>query len=372
MKRLQARRLPLLALAVIFASVLGLLLTTTTRRVHAATTITVMNTNDSGAGSLRQAIIDAAAGDTINFAANVTGTITLTSGQFVIRRDLTIDGPGADQLTLSGNNASAIFHIFQVSNFAINRLTIANANGTSAVNNDQSNTTLNDCVVTHNTGQPGGILTTGSSLTLNHCTVSHNMSTNTGGGIVQFLIPGQITINSCTISDNQATNLGGGIYSDIGSVVINNSTISNNSAGQAGGGIYNKSAMTLSNCTVSHNSTSGLGGGIYNSANANLIVTNSTITGNRSTTNSATSASSSARRTSRMASATSASLSAPLRVSLSRMALSRSDKVSNIDVLLLMVRRPFRVQPEATRAQAGQRPIAQTKMHPRAQRAVGC
>jgi hypothetical protein len=250
----------------------------------------VNNTNDSGPGSLRQVITDAAPGDCIDIDSCLTGTITLTSGQFRIRKDLTINGPGADQLTISGNNASSLFYIGHVgnvaTNFAINRLTLANANGpSSAINNDQSNLTLNNCTVSHNTGDSfGGILTTEGSLTLNNCTVSHNTGNN-GGGIVSFPLPGgspgQLTINSCTISDNAATTSGGGIYNESGSVAINNSTIANNSAAN-GGGIYSKSGtLTLNNSTISNNSASSLGGGIYNNTNAELTVTNSTITGNR-------------------------------------------------------------------------------------------
>ena len=64
--------------------------------VH-ATTITVVNGNDSGPGSLRQAILNALSGDTINFAASVT-TVTLTSGEeLVIDKNLTITGPGANR-----------------------------------------------------------------------------------------------------------------------------------------------------------------------------------------------------------------------------------------------------------------------------------
>ncbi len=75
-------------------------------------TITVTNTNDSSAGSLRQAIADAAPGDTINFSlSGCPCTITLTSGELVINKDLTIQGPGASQLTISGNNASRVFFI---------------------------------------------------------------------------------------------------------------------------------------------------------------------------------------------------------------------------------------------------------------------
>src|ERR1044071_2265868 len=55
--------------------------------------ITVFNANDSGAGSLRQAIFDASAGDTINFALPQSVTaILLTSGELLINKNLTING----------------------------------------------------------------------------------------------------------------------------------------------------------------------------------------------------------------------------------------------------------------------------------------
>ncbi len=74
-----------------------------------ANTLTVSNRNDSGAGSLRQAIADAAAGDIITF--DIKGTITLTSGPLTIARDLTIQGPGPIKLRISGNHASRVFVI---------------------------------------------------------------------------------------------------------------------------------------------------------------------------------------------------------------------------------------------------------------------
>src|SRR5215469_12184500 len=60
-----------------------------------ANIITVTNTNDSGAGSLRQALADANDGDTINFDVSLQGqTIALTSGELVIDKSITITGPG--------------------------------------------------------------------------------------------------------------------------------------------------------------------------------------------------------------------------------------------------------------------------------------
>src|SRR5229473_905647 len=68
-------------------------------------TFTVLNLADSGPGSLRQAVLDAndqPGADTIRFAHDLHGTIALTTGQLSITDDLAIDGPGANQLTVSG------------------------------------------------------------------------------------------------------------------------------------------------------------------------------------------------------------------------------------------------------------------------------
>src|SRR3954469_16596904 len=79
----------------------------------AAATLTVTNTDDSGAGSVRDAIANASNGDTILFS--LTGcpcTLTLTSGGFVVDKNLTLSGPGAEQLTISAN--SSFPFVFQI------------------------------------------------------------------------------------------------------------------------------------------------------------------------------------------------------------------------------------------------------------------
>jgi hypothetical protein len=89
-------------------------------------TFTVVNLADSGPGSLRRAVLDANShpgADVIDFA--VTGTITLTSGQLTISDNVTINGSGADQLTISGNDASRVFLIDSGSVVAMSGLTIA-------------------------------------------------------------------------------------------------------------------------------------------------------------------------------------------------------------------------------------------------------
>jgi hypothetical protein len=75
-----------------------------------AATITVTNTDDSGPGSLRAALAAANDGDTID-ATRVSGTIILTNGQLLVSNSVTIAGPGANQLTISGNDAQRVLFI---------------------------------------------------------------------------------------------------------------------------------------------------------------------------------------------------------------------------------------------------------------------
>src|SRR5260370_25466490 len=89
-------------------------------------TLTVTNNLDSGAGSLRADIAAAHNGDTIVFAPSLDGqTITLTSGELLIRKNLIIAGPGAGELTVSGNNASRVFEVAKLRQVTLSGLTIS-------------------------------------------------------------------------------------------------------------------------------------------------------------------------------------------------------------------------------------------------------
>ena len=112
-------------LACVFAA---LSLNTTSVR---AATITVTNENDSGPGSLRQAILNASSGDTVTFAPNVT-TVTLTSGELVIDKNLTITGPGANRLTVQVDGSLISARVFNISSstvtVSISGITISKGN----------------------------------------------------------------------------------------------------------------------------------------------------------------------------------------------------------------------------------------------------
>ena len=248
--------------------------------VHAVT-ITVMNTLDSGPGSLRQALAVANDGDTIDFGAAVTGTITLTSQELAVTDSITISGPGANILAVDGNHASIVFVIAQGKTVTISGLTISGGEAPAGggIVNDHGTLTVSNCSISGNSAiNGGGIFNFGFSgsatLTINNSTFSGNSAT-TGGGIYNNGEDGSatLTINNSTLSGNSAsTNAGGGIFNDgfsgSATLTINNSTFSGNSATTNGGGIVNEgllggAALTVSNSTFSGNSAS-VAGGIYN------------------------------------------------------------------------------------------------------------
>jgi len=75
-----------------------------------ANTITVTNTNNTGAGSLRQAVINATPGDIITFDASLTGQTIILTFQLSIAKSLTIDGSSTPNVTVSGGNSARVFN----------------------------------------------------------------------------------------------------------------------------------------------------------------------------------------------------------------------------------------------------------------------
>jgi hypothetical protein len=253
------------------------------RRLLSALTVT--SAADSGAGSLRAEIADANSGDTINFASSLKGqTITLTGGELLINKGLTIQGPGAGQLTISGGNTSRVFDVNSSQAVVLTGLTISNGRsgqGAGIYDASGSNLTVSVCTISNcHAGWGGGIYNHGGSLTLSLCTISgdsafYNLySASGGGGIYNY---GRLTADGCTLSGDSAT-LGGGIYVFGGEVALTNCTIAENFANGAtgipnlglGGGIYSAAPVSgvipscsLTNCTVSLNQAKGMGGGIF-------------------------------------------------------------------------------------------------------------
>ena len=234
-------------------------------------TITVTTINDNGSGSLRQALTDAANFDTIDFSSSLNGqTITLTSGELVVEKHLTISGPGANLLSVDANHASRVFSILPQRDVTISGLTITNGSAP----------------LPYRWG--GGIYIDHGALTLNNCTISGSTAVQGSGGAIYidgFGSSAMLTINNCTISGNSAWP-GGGIYNYRGTVTISNSTLSGNldTGSNAGGAILNYGTLTISGSTFDGNSSTS-GGAIYNAGFnlatfSTLAITNSTFSGN--------------------------------------------------------------------------------------------
>ena len=224
----------------------------------------VTNLLDMGAGSLRDAINMAnssAGADTIEFDAGLSGgSIGLSSGQLLISDSLTINGLGANFLTVDA----------QMNNFRVFNIT---DNSSSLID-----VFINDLTITGGNvfGSGGGIQTV-ESLTITNSTISGNSTGFRGGGI--YSVGGDTTIVNSTISGNNSASDGGGIYSYIETINITNSTISGNSAGGRGGGIFfYGSSGRVTNSTIAGNSASS-GGGITEYY-GEIILTNTIIANN--------------------------------------------------------------------------------------------
>lgn len=266
-----------------------------------AATFNVTNLNDAGAGSLRQAIVDAnnaAGADTVTFQAGLTGTITLTTGQLYIADSVDIQGPGAAALTVSGNNASRVFYLYNPDatiDVIISGLTITGGNasiGAGVIDFDE-NLVLDQVTITGNTaaGDGGGLWADGfnMNLTIRDSTFSGNTSGDDGGGIYIEDTGGPLLIERTVITGNDAAGSGGGVYfyDPDDDVTIEDSTISGNSAGGAGGGIYlyspDAGAFTIRGTTISGNDAQAGGGVFLYSPDHGGSIENSTISGNQAT-----------------------------------------------------------------------------------------
>ncbi|MCT7982460.1 DUF4347 domain-containing protein [Laspinema sp. A4] len=227
--------------------------------------LTVTNANDSGAGSLRNVIASAQAGDTILFDPTLANqTITLTSGQLELNKNLTIDGANAPGITISGNNASRVF-------FVSNSQTVKLANLT-LINGQTFETGI--------TGSGGAIHTRSMvNLTIENVNFINNITAGDGGGAIATGNSSNITVIASIFDGNDATigqsERGGGAISTFGNSIltVRDSQFRNNK-GINGGAINTPSTLlTVENSTFINNDTTagallnqdlrGFGGAIF-------------------------------------------------------------------------------------------------------------
>jgi hypothetical protein len=246
--------------------ILGLLAVFPVRTVH-ADTVSVSNCDDSGAGSLRKAIDDAAPGDTINFSVDcpAAAPITLTSS-IIIPKPLTISGAG-HEIVISGGGAVRIFEIMGA-DVTLEYLTLKNASVSDG-------------------GDGGAINDSGNRLTLSHMTFESNGVTNNGdGGAIYHYLNGSLTIQNSVFKSNSAE-YGGAIFS-MTNTTVTDSTFEGNQAYRGGAyANYSGSVSTFERVTMNGNvavgpgNTFGDAGAVYLGFGT-LTINNSTISGNGS------------------------------------------------------------------------------------------
>jgi len=225
------------------------------------TVYTVNLTSDTGASSGTDATTGTPSGDLLwaitqaNANSNPTGsvivfdptvfnpaapqTITLTSTLDLSEQPWpeVIQGPGANALTISGNNAVQVLHAEAGTTATVSGLTLTGGNG---ARDGQFN-------------QGGGIENDGT-LTVTGCTITKNtVNDGWGGGIINESYNGFLMVSDSIISDNSATGGDGGGIANFGVATITNSTITNNSAIDSGGGIANSAQTTVADSTIAGN-----------------------------------------------------------------------------------------------------------------------
>ena len=278
---------------------------TTAKGNRPATTITVTNGNDSGPGSLRQALADAHDGDTINFDPSV-GTVTLTTAELAIGKNITVSGaPNMITVARSSQTQFRICHVMPGQTVTIEDLHITGGylgvgSYGGGVLNDHANLTISNCSLTTNISSYGGAIASDASgsnatlavlssgITSNHAAFGGGIHNNASGGIAT------VSVMNSTVSSNSAFyddipfggGEGGGVHNSGGTITITNSTVSNNAAGLpgpnfptgTGGGISNYGTLAITNSTISGNICYRFAGGIYN--NGGLTMDNSTVSDN--------------------------------------------------------------------------------------------
>ena len=235
----------------------------------------VTNTNDAGAGSLRQTVADVPTGGFVifedDFFRNQAREITLTSAQIDVGKNLTIVGTGANLLTVRRNpQATSQFRIFDS-----RTSTTVGISGVTITGGDVSGV------------GGGGILLVGTNMTISGVHITGN-SASVGGGI-SCSSGGRLTVLNSTISNNTAIgSIGGAIESSGSVIVILGSTISGNrvlsgSSSSVGGIFSQTSDLSIINSTITRNSVpsgGGAAGGVFYGNSNPATIRNSIIAAN--------------------------------------------------------------------------------------------
>ncbi|MCZ7637486.1 MAG: hypothetical protein M5U12_16505 [Verrucomicrobia bacterium] len=179
-------------------------------QVFGRRTVNVVSLADAGPGSLRQAIADAGAGFLIQL--DVAGVLTLSSGELVLTKDVTILGPGATELTLSGGGNSRLFQVLAPATVTLADLTLADGRAPSGgAILSQGTLTVERCVLQDNLAfaERGGAIAGGGRLSVHGSLFQRNRAATDGGAIDSA--SGWLTVGQCAFVANESGRDGGAL-----------------------------------------------------------------------------------------------------------------------------------------------------------------
>lgn len=250
-RRQRARALAAAGSAAVLASAAAGAVTTFTGSVVGAAPTDVTTCADSGAGSLRAAVLYAeshAGPDTITITATCDAAGAVNVGSVMnVTEALTIVGPGAADFVLDGGGATHIFYVSSSGDFSLSGVTIQNGyhaagDGGGITIDEADDVTITGVVFSGNTAaQDGGALyiDDAAAVTIVDSTFVDNEALYNGGALYLLYNDGPVVISNSTFAGNTAGGNGGAIsiYEHPGSVAIYNSTITGNTAGVNGAAI---------------------------------------------------------------------------------------------------------------------------------------
>lgn len=263
---------------------------------------------DVGAGTLRQAVLDANAlsgADVIEFHTNLGGTISLSS-ELLVTEGVSINGPGGARVAIDGGNATRLMHFLfgesSISDIIMRNGSAPDDGGAVLIENLATVTITNTSFADNNANAGSGgaianfgtlnvinsIFSDGAALLdggaifnagvadLDGAVISGNDAGRSGGGIGNDA--GFLTVAGSTLSANTAVTHGGGISSGGGTLTVTDSALSTNTAGVGGGGLMLEGTPTIISQSTIDSNTASFGSGVH--ADSTLTLTSVTISGN--------------------------------------------------------------------------------------------
>ena len=247
-----------------------------------AATITVTSDAEAafGAETLSKAVLEANAGDTIDFDLFYPASIKFNF-ELIISKDLTITGPGSDKLTLDGNHDSNFFMMQIAAGNTVTMSGLQISNAAALAIDNMGTLTLNNVVVSSNSG----CLSNKGTLTVNDSLFSQNSGPNFGGALVNY---GHATVSRSNFFNNSAAIGGAAAFTNTNAtLVVNDSAFVSNLSGGGneagrGGAILNFGNTTVNDSTFNGNVSAqfGTGGAIESNGTGTLSVNSSTLNGN--------------------------------------------------------------------------------------------